>query len=166
MSLILLLACAGDTTPSEFDTQAVVDGPLDTGADTDDDPDVPTIYGEITYSENLVEDGVGNLYVAVFDKDPVWNSNSATAMGRQVIRDVDFNTDGPPPSYSISGVPPRSSAYYLLAFFDDNGTADETEPTPDKGDLISFDQGTLGSPQIVVSGSAMHDIDLNMKMPW
>jgi len=168
MTLILLLACTGDTITSEFDTEVEADALLDTGADadTDSEPETPTIQGQITYSEDLVEDGFGNIYVAVFDKDPVWNSNSATALGRQVLRDVDFNIDGPPPSYSVSGIPPRSSAYYLLAFFDDNGTASDTEPAPDKGDLISFDQTTLGSPQIVVSGSATHDIDLNMKMPW
>ena len=164
MSLILLLACAGGTTPSEFDTQVVVDGPLDT--DTDGDPDAPTIDGEITYSEDLVEDGFGDLYVAVFDKDPVWDSANATAMGQQIIGDVDFNVDGPAPTYSISGIEPRGSAYYVLAFFDDNGTASESAPTPDKGDLISFDLNTFGAPQVVISGDTTKDIDLNAEMPW
>jgi len=188
MTLILLLACAGDTITSAIDTQVEADADADADADTDadtdadsdadsdadtdadsdadTDPATASISGEITFSVPIVDDGVGNLYVAVFDKDPVWDSANATAMGQQIISDVDFNVDGPVPTYSISGIEPRSTAYYVLAFFDDNGTASEITPTPDKGDLISFDLNTVGAPQVMINGDTTKDIDLNAEMPW
>ena len=189
MTLLLLAACTGDNITSEFDTQNNVEADADTDADSDTDTDtdadadadsdtdtdadtdpneLAVVSGEITYSVPTTEDGIGDLYVAIFDKDPVWDSANAVAQGMDLIEDVDFNTDGPAPTYQIADITPRGTAYYILAFFDDNGTATLDNPVPDKGDLISFDLNTFGAPQVLVTagGEVTHNVDLNAEMPF
>ena len=166
MTLLLLLACTNDNISSSGET-----GWTDADADTDADTDVPTnatLSGDVFRSVPAAEDGVGDLYVAVFDADPVWASDTAQVVGRQLITGADLSADGAAIAYRIEDIPPRGSAYYVLGFLDDNGNVDPSGPAPDKGDLITFDLNTFGAPQVLITsgGEVVKDVDLNAEMPF
>ena len=189
MTLLLLFACTQDNisasgetgwevdadadADADSDTDSDADGDADSDADsdTDADTDVPgnaALSGNVMRSVPPSEDGVGDLYIAVFDADPVWASDTAQLVGRQLITAADLSADGSSIAYRIEDIPPRSTAYYILGFLDDNGNVDGSAPAPDKGDLITFDLNTFGAPQVAITsgGEVIQDVDLNAEMPF
>ena len=120
------------------------------------------IAGNVSRSASAVPeaDGVGPLYVAVFDQDPVTNRATATVVARVLVEGADLSSATATIPYAVEGIPPRAEAYYVTAFFDDdmNAGSDPATAGPDRGDLVSL-MG-LGSPRVTVSGATTVDFDI------
>lgn len=116
------------------------------------------------------EDGVGNLYIAMFDKDPISNRESAQLVGFQLIEDADLADASNEVAYRIEGITPRADEYYVTAFLDDDGTADTSNPEqagPDGGDLVAVDSFfPPSSPKVTVDAATevSFDVVLNFNM--
>ncbi len=109
--------------------------------------------------------GKGALYVSIMDGDPVLGGKTRL-LAVQVLPDVDMNPDGASVAFQLSDVPIRKDAYSILAFLDDNSTATEQNPAPDKGDLVSLNG--LSAPKITVDrvGPIATDIVLTNYLPF
>ena len=114
--------------------------------------------------------GKGALYLAVFRGSPITDEKSAVVVARQVIRSVDLSADGAQVSYRLQGIPVAADEdYEVIAFLDDNGTATDASPVPDKGDLCSLQISGAGvsgvRARIPTAGDVALDIRLNVVMP-
>lgn len=133
------------------------------------DPGAARLHGEVTRSAEPQAGGIGHIYIAVFDRDPVVDMDNALTVASGFIEDADLSGEGASVGYEVTGIPVRSEPYYLVAFMDDNGTVDPDDMTsagPDKGDLISL-RG-LASPSVTLDSAGDHafDIDLNSVLPF
>jgi hypothetical protein len=110
--------------------------------------------------------GKGDVYVAVFDHDPVTDRASAKVVGQTIVHDTDMTADTAAVPYTIDGIPARSDPYFVIAFLDDNHTAKATAPGPDKGDLVSLDG--LASPKVTLASATAVNLDLplNTVLPF
>lgn len=99
------------------------------------------------------------------DGDPVLGGKTRL-VSVQILPDVDMNPDGVLVAYQLHDVPIRKDAYSILAFLDDNGTATEQNPAPDKGDLVSLNG--LAAPKVTVdqAGPVGTDIVLTNYLPF
>ena len=124
-----------------------------------------TLTGTVTRSVDVEHDGVGDLYVAVFDGNPVDLLNTPNMLGYQQIPATDLNPAGVAISYSISGlVPGAVSPFHVIAFFDDNGNASGVEPAPDQSDLVSLDGLAAPTVELPDASGATLDLELNFAM--
>ena len=110
--------------------------------------------------------GIGHIYIAVFTDDPVWATDSADVAGLALLTDVDFSGGSAEVAYEITDIEPRDGEYYLVAFLDDNGTATDADPSPDQGDLFTFE--TMGVPTVDLPEPGEYEVDLvlNAVMPF
>lgn len=106
--------------------------------------------------------GKGNVYVAVFDNDPVTNRQNARAVGNALITDADMSSATASVAYTVTNLPPRSQQYFVIAFLDDNKNAPANAPAPDRGDLVSMDG--FSAPKVTLSSAASVTLDLNLTM--
>ena len=128
------------------------------------------LVGHITRSKAPSNGGVGPVYVALFERNPITASTSGSDPGLvafQRIDTVDFNPEGTRVPYRLEGIPPRAEQYFITAFLDDNMNADMSDPMsagPDRGDLISLEG--IGPIKVTVdmAGEVMLDLDLNFSM--
>ena len=130
---------------------------------------VARLTGSITRSASPSGDAVGNVYVALFDQDPIAHKDTAKVVGNALIRNVDLAASGATVAYAVEDVPPRAEAYYLIAFLDDNANVDMTMPAsagPDKGDLVSLTGVSAPKVMLTTPGAHAQDIDLNLVMPF
>jgi hypothetical protein len=114
-------------------------------------------------------DAMGDIYVALFDRDPVTQMSQAQVVARQRLAAVSLAGNGASIAYQLTDIAPRSADYYLVAFLDDNGNVDAAHPEqagPDKGDLVSLDG--LAAPKVAVTsaGDHAHAITLNSVLPF
>lgn len=113
--------------------------------------------------------GKGNVYVAVFDGNPILDPDNAVAVGRAIVENVDMTADDAKVAYRVDKLPVRDAPYQVVAFLDDNNNATSGErPGPDKGDLVSLqiDPEFSGVKAIVSSASDVKlDIPLNAALP-
>jgi hypothetical protein len=112
--------------------------------------------------------GVGSVYVAVFDGNPVTDASHATVIARTLLAQVDLSADGAEVAYRVDGVPPRAQAYQVIAFLDDGGAVSSASPQPAAGDLISLQlAGSIeGVPiTLAAAGDVTLDLPLNAVMP-
>jgi hypothetical protein len=170
----------GDTgapRDGEPDAEPIADAAVDTGADdTSVEPDAApcsdavcaTLSGKVlrkplTKPQN---GGKGNVYVAVFDKDPVVDRDNAKLVGQALIENVDMTDGAASVAYSVPGITPRPQPYFVVAFLDDNKNASPTTPGPDKGDLVSLEG--IGAPKVTLSkpGTVSFDLSLNAVLPF
>ena len=136
-----------------------------TGDDDDATPATTTLTGTVTRTADIEQDGVGDLYVAAFDGNPVDLLNTPNMLGFQQIVAADLNAAAVAITYEITGlVPGASSPFHVIAFFDDNGTASSTTPEPDVSDLVSLDGFAAPTVQINDAAGATLDLDLNFAM--
>lgn len=184
LAFTLLAACSGtpDSTGDDDgdDTPAIDAGddePTPDAAPASPDavpsPDAPpgavaTVSGVITRSVAPEQDGVGNLYVAIFAEDPISNMMQAP-VGQALIENANMAAADAEIAYSIADVPVRGAAYHVVAFLDDDGTANTMDPAeagPDTGDLISLNG--LATPTVTVSspGEVELDIVLSLAFPF
>ena len=132
--------------------------------------DFGVLVGHITRSTAPNNGGVGPVYIALFERNPITASTSGSDPGLvafQRIENVNFNPDGTRVPYRLEGIPPRMEQYFITAFLDDNMTANMGDPMkagPDRGDLISLDG--IGPVKVTVDmvGEKMFDVDLNFSM--
>ena len=190
-SVFLLLACGDDDrvvddAPGMGDAGSDTDGgvtptpdagPADDGGTTPDAGPVADdagseatggLAGDVTRSAMPRAGGVGDLYIAVFDRDPVLNRDSAVVIGRVIVEDADMAASDASIPYAVDGIPPRAEPYFVSAFLDDNMNAGTDPGTagPDRGDLVSL-MG-LGSPSVTVSSpsTVAFDVVLNTNLPF
>lgn len=125
-----------------------------------------TLFGVVTRSAAPMAGGVGGLYLAVFDGDPL---GGGQPVANTLIEGADMNAADVEIAYQIDGIPVRAEDYFVIGFLDDNGTVnpnDMSSQRPDRGDLVSL-QG-FGAPSVTVDtpGETEFDIDLNVNMPF
>jgi hypothetical protein len=106
--------------------------------------------------------GKGNVYVAVFDNDPVVNRQNARSVGNALVADADMSSATASVRYTITNLPPRSQQYFVIAFLDDNKNAPANAPAPDRGDLVSMDG--FSAPKVTLSSATSVTLDLNLTM--
>jgi hypothetical protein len=128
-----------------------------------------TVAGSIRRSAQPMGDARGNIYVALFDEDPVTNMDTAKVVARALLEAADLSAQGASVAYTLTDVPTRSADYFLVAFLDDNGNVDPATPDaagPDKGDLVSLDGLAAPKLQVASVGTTQHDIVLNSVLPF
>ena len=186
LSLALLSACDGegpslDGGPAPSDSGPVA--PMDAGVTPDDagpprpsdppsEPDSgaaassASLVGVVTRTAEPRAGGVGHLYVAVFDRDPVLDRDSARVVGNARVDDADMRDPGAAIPYRVDELPPRSEPYFVIAFLDDNANVDPSAPGPDRGDLVSLNG--LSAPSVTAAGpeDVALDIVLNTTLPF
>lgn len=169
VALSLTNACSSDSTsPGGGDTPDARGA--SGGADASGNPsNTASVAGKISRSAQPSGDAKGSVYVALFDKDPIANKDTAKAVGNALISAADLSAAGTSVSYSIDGVPPRPEDYYAIAFLDDNGNVDQANPAaagPDKGDLVSLNGVSAPKIKLAEAGPHTQDLDLSLVMPF
>jgi hypothetical protein len=168
MSLLAVMAaCSSQQAP---DGSAMPDAaPVSPAADAASIPVGASLSGVVRRSAQPSGDAMGSVYVALFDQDPVANKDTAMVVGNALIADADLSGSSAMVAYSISNVAPRADDYYVIAFLDDNGDVDPTNPNaagPDKGDLVSLQGVSAPKVKLGEAGPHMLDLDLNLVMPF
>jgi len=167
---LLLAACAADDPSDPAAPDAAPDDPGPDDPDADPGPGGgASLTGAITRSAAPMGDAVGDIYVALFDRDPVLDMDNAVVVGRVLIEDANLAAAGASVAYTLPDVAPRGDDYYLVAFLDDNGTVDAADPDaagPDMGDLVSLDGLAAPRVEVTTPGSHAHDIVLNSVLPF
>lgn len=159
-----------DSTPSG-DDDSTPPGDDDTTSPGDDDDSAAggaTLRGTITRTAALEEgqDGVGTLYLSIFDNDPTVPGGQPNSVGRTNFPDTDLTDPAAAVAYEIPGLSPRPEPYYAMAFFDDDGNADPMGPRPDVNDLVSMNG--FSPPTVVVESEdgATLDLALSFALPF
>ena len=112
--------------------------------------------------------GIGSVYVAVFDGNPVTDSASAVVVARTLLPNEDLSAENAQVAYRIDDVPVQSTAYQVIAFLDDANAVSASDPAPASGDLISLDlSGGISGIPLTVSqpGQITLDLPLNAQTP-
>lgn len=176
MPLALLVGC-GDSqpadpvpdaraSPADAATSPVIDA-APGSADAAPQP-LATLSGQVWRSVAPSAGGIGNLYIALFEVDPVTAQNPPAPIAQALIENADLSGQGARVPYQITGITPRPQPYFIVAFLDDNHNAsmDPATAGPDMGDLVSLDG--LASPSVTVDepGTVSEDIELNLAMPF
>jgi hypothetical protein len=151
----------GDSTTGVTTTgnDETTDG-LTTGVDG-----MVSIAGSVTRTAMPTSGGVGNVYVAIFDADPIVSSD-ATPLGQAILESVDMSGEGAVSTYQIDGLVPTDAELFAVAFLDDNGNADQTSPGPDMGDLVTLDGTGVPRFSLEPSGVTPLNLVLNAVMPF
>jgi len=172
-SLSLIVGCSSDGSPDPDPgtVDAAGGGTGDGGGGGGDAAPGATgrRTGVISRSAAPQGDAVGNVYVALFDRDPIANMDTAQVVGNALIADVNLSAAGASVTYAVEDVPPRAEDYFLIAFLDDNGNVDQSNPAaagPDRGDLVSLAGVSAPKVTVATAGAHAHDIDLNLVMPF
>ncbi|MDQ3037333.1 MAG: hypothetical protein M3Y87_33370 [Myxococcota bacterium] len=157
LAALALTACGSSTSPAADAAVAPVDAPVATTA---------TLHGEISRTGMPRAGGVGDLFVAVFDRDPVVERDNAMVVAATRLEAVDFSAADATVAYEVAEIPPRAEPYFVIAFLDDNGTVtDPTMAVPDSGDLITLQ--SFAAPTFTASEPARVELDLvlNFNLP-
>ena len=111
--------------------------------------------------------GIGNVYVAVFDGNPITDMNNAHVVGRVIVANADLSADTASVAYRVDGVPTRAAEYQVIAFLDDDHDATAQSPAPNKGDLASIDLAGFGGIKVTLAhaGDTSLDLPLNAALP-
>lgn len=171
--------CVSDTTEedmgSEPDAMMMADlGQQDMPADMTQEVDMAAgdfgvLTGQVTRSTAPKNGGIGPVFVALFERNPITSGENAGLVSFQRIEGVDFNPANTSIPYRLEAIPPRDEAYFIIAFLDDNMSADVSMPSsagPDRNDLVSLDG--VGAPKVTIdmAGESMLDLDLNFALPF
>lgn len=173
LALTVAGACSSDpTTPGGGGaTGDTPDAAVSSGgtADAPSADHAASVSGRVTRSAQPTGDAKGNLYIALFDQDPIAHKDTAKAVGNALLMSTDLSAQGASVTYSITGVPPRAEDYYAIAFLDDNGNVDQSNPSaagPDKGDLVSLNGVSAPKVKLAEAGPHTQDLDLSLVMPF
>ena len=111
--------------------------------------------------------GVGNVYIAVFDGNPIADQANAKVVAQAVLMNVDLTASTASIAYRVDGIPARATEYQVVAFLDDDHNASATNPAPSKGDLVTIDLMAFGGVKASVtkSGDTTLDLQLNAALP-
>jgi hypothetical protein len=109
------------------------------------------------------QDAIGTLYVGLLVE---CTADSAQAGGATPV-DADLSAEGSQALYEVTGVAPGT--YFLVAFLDDNGNADATDPYADSADLVTAEGFAPGCVEVtIVDGqmtTAPAPVNLNLVYP-
>ena len=163
---LVLAACGDDGSEPPADAP-----PADGGGDPAPDAGASgavRLHGVVSRSVTPTADGDGDIYIAIFDRDPVLAMADAVAVGNAFLADADLSADGATVPYSVEDLPVRAEPYFVIAFMDDNGNVDPSDPEsagPDSGDLLSLRGLASLSVTLAEPGDRELDIDLNSVLP-
>jgi hypothetical protein len=110
------------------------------------------------------QDGIGDLYVAVFDKNPIADS-TAKPIGNQLVKGANLASPSAKVPYSVGGLPTNGGTVYVVAFLDDDGNA-AADQKPHKPDLVTLDGIGPITIKLQPSGTTTKDLVLNAEMPF
>jgi hypothetical protein len=116
-----------------------------------------TLSGTVSRSASLILDGIGDLYVLLFEDNPVENPGSPPVAWGSF--EADFSQGGATQAYRINDIPLGSKAYNVVAFLDDNGSGHTTGP--DSGDLMAM-IGMMEFPQVEVLEATDYELNLDL----
>ncbi len=122
-----------------------------------------SLTGSVTRSATPTAGGDGDVYIAVFDRDPVLDMANAMVVGSGFLEDADLSADGATVPYTIEDIAVRAEPYFLIAFMDDNDNVDASDMAnagPDSGDLLSL-RG-LASVSVTLDTPGAHDLDIDL----
>ena len=168
LAAFALAACGSSTEPG-VDASVSVDaaGSVDAFSAADAPATTTgTLHGDVTRTAMPRADGIGDLFVAVFDRDPVTEMAEAQVVAAARLEDVDMSSADARIAYEVTGIPPRAEPYFVIAFLDDNdNVTDPTMAAPDRGDLVTIEG--FGAPSVTVSEPVRVDRDLvlNLNVP-
>jgi hypothetical protein len=157
------------TTPVDDDDSSPPPDDDDSSPPPDDDDSTGAgtapVTGNVTRSAEIQVDGVGDIYVAVFETNPMDQGNPPVPVASAFLPAADMIAADASIAYQVDVVP-KAEPYYIFAFFDDNGTASPATPGPDNGDLMTMEG--FSSPTVTVPDStgATKDLDLNFVMAF
>lgn len=172
--LVPLLVIAALSCACDSDDPAADAGPAattDAGGGVDSGPPIAgmaVLTGAVSRTAEPMADGVGGLYIAVFDRDPVSDPDNAMAVGMVVVEDVDMTDPSTTVDYTVMGIPPRTDPYFVTAFLDDNDNATmSADAGPDRGDLVAI-EGVASSPRVTLDAADTFELDLvlNFNLPF
>ena len=109
------------------------------------------------------QDAIGTLYVGLLVE---CTADSAQAGGATPV-EADLSAEGSQALYEVTGVAPGT--YFLVAFLDDNGNADASDPYADSADLVTAEGFAPGCVEVtIVDGqmtTAPAPVNLNLVYP-
>lgn len=153
LALLLLASSTGCVVYDEEDDSGAADDVM--------------LSGVVTRTASLQHDGYGDLFIAVFDGNPIDLTDTPSSLGFQLIPDVDLNDPETVVSYEIVDlVPGEVDPFHVIAFFDDNENATAPEPEPDRTDLVSMIGLAAPTVSIPTDDGATLDLVLNIGMPF
>lgn len=166
--LALPVFCAGGCAKEDVPVEEAADLGTDGAAPRLDQAAVVTrtvLSGSISRTARPMSGGKGDLYVAVFEGNPVVDAKNARLLGQQLITAVDYSGTDVRTPYRIEGILLAQRPTQVLAFLDDNHTVSSDKPGPDAGDLVTLD-GLGGIKVTLVPDGENHlDLVLNAVIP-
>lgn len=142
------------------------DTPVDEGQDVE--PQLASLTGNVSRSAEPQNGGVGPVYVAVLDGNPIVDM-SASIVAFDVIASADLSDSDASVSYSVEDIPVSDEAYFIFAFLDDDNNASPVYPNPRDPDLVAIEMGGgVTLPTIELSEATEYELDivLNMIFPF
>lgn len=162
---LLFSGCAKQSAPTDDEAADLATRDGASAADQATAPSRTALSGKLTRTARPKNGGKGDLYVAVFEGNPVVEMKSARLLGRQLIPAVDFSDDKTVVMYRVEGILPAQRETQVLAFLDDNHTVDQKNLGPDAGDPVTLDG--IGGIKVTLKPDAENvaDLVLNALIP-
>jgi len=125
-----------------------------------------TLEGTVSRTAAIAskQDGIGDLYVGVFDKNPI-TDQSAKPIGNQLIKAANLAAPGAQVPYAIGSLPSTGGTVFVIAFLDDDGNA-SSDQQPHKPDLVTLDNLSPVKVALTPNGKTTKDLVLNAEMPF
>ena len=158
-----------DVSPDQVDhgaSDTAQDVAVDPGIDAE--PQFASLSGNVSRSAEPENGGVGPVYVAILDDNPISNL-SASIVAFDVIASADLSSADTSVAYSIEQIPVWEDTYFIFAFLDDDNNASPVYPNPRSPDLVAIEVGAgVTLPTIVLSEERAYELDivLNMSFPF
>jgi len=136
----------------------------DSNAAVDSGIAIPTarLEGRVSRSVAPSGDGVGELFVIVFESNPQENVGVPPLAWH--AQAVDFSGEAAVADYVFEGLPVGEGPYFVASFLDDNASG--LSAGPDGGDLVAVkDFGAFPMVDISEPGDYELDLDLNYVVP-
>lgn len=103
------------------------------------------LKGTISRTASGAEDNVGDIWMMLFDENPMTGGEPITL---EVLSDVDLSDPTTVVEYRIEDLPTAEEGHFLVAFLDDDGSGNR----PDPNDVIALDGFSI--PRVVLSAEA------------
>lgn len=128
MTLLLLLACSGDTTST--DSSPPTDGTIAIRFQIDTD-----------WMAEMDEEPIGPFWGSIYDAYDVDNTGpyeGVEALGNIEVASVDMTDSGGPTAVLWTSGPIENERIAILGFVDSDGNADPEAPDPDAKDPVTL----------------------------
>ncbi|MCS5685989.1 MAG: hypothetical protein NZ654_12165, partial [Acidimicrobiales bacterium] len=126
------------------------------------EPGPGNLVGTITREAPLHQDGIGTLFLALFDGNP-FTGDGACEVARMTVTELDIGSEAWTYNYALSGIPTRREPYFVVTLFDDGNNQDPTgELWPNRDHLADLRGVDLSWPRVVVQDSLSVALDVNL----